>query len=66
MLQYQTISPVTRDLLKELQTLDFLKTSRLVGGTALALQLGHRSSVDLDFFGTLPDSSEEFVESVLF
>ena len=64
MLQYQTISPVTRDLLKELQTLDFLKTSRLVGGTALALQLGHRSSVDLDFFGTLPESSEAFVEAV--
>ena len=61
MLQYQTISPATRDLLKELQALDFLKDCRLVGGTSLALQLGHRSSVDLDFFGTLPDSSEEFV-----
>lgn len=24
---------------------------RLVGGTALALQIGHRKSVDLDFFG---------------
>ena len=24
---------------------------RLVGGTALALQLGHRISIDLDFFG---------------
>ena len=28
-----------------------LKDTRLVGGTALALQLGHRSSVDLDLFG---------------
>ena len=26
---------------------------RLVGGTALALQYGHRESVDLDFFGSL-------------
>ena len=25
---------------------------RLVGGTSLALQYGHRTSVDLDFFGT--------------
>jgi predicted nucleotidyltransferase component of viral defense system len=26
---------------------------RLVGGTALALQLGHRRSIDLDFFGSI-------------
>lgn len=26
---------------------------RLVGGTALALQIGHRNSVDLDFFGKI-------------
>ena len=29
------------------------KDLRLVGGTALALQIGHRMSVDLDFFGLL-------------
>lgn len=28
-----------------------LANTRLVGGTALALQLGHRSSIDLDLFG---------------
>ena len=28
-----------------------LESTRLVGGTALALQLGHRTSVDLDLFG---------------
>ena len=28
-----------------------LKDMRLVGGTSLALQYGHRRSVDLDFFG---------------
>ena len=26
---------------------------RLVGGTALALQIGHRKSIDLDFFGNI-------------
>jgi len=26
---------------------------RLVGGTALAMQIGHRRSIDLDFFGTI-------------
>ena len=25
---------------------------RLVGGTSLALQIGHRQSIDLDFFGS--------------
>ena len=29
-----------------------LSNTRLVGGTALALQLGHRKSIDLDLFGT--------------
>ena len=28
-----------------------LAATRLVGGTALALQLGHRTSIDLDLFG---------------
>jgi predicted nucleotidyltransferase component of viral defense system len=31
--------------------LEELSSYYLVGGTALALQLGHRVSVDLDFFG---------------
>ena len=59
MLQYQTIYPATLQLLKDLQALDLLKECRLVGGTALALQVGHRRSVDLDFFGTIPETSDE-------
>jgi hypothetical protein len=35
---------------------------RLVRGTALALQYGHRSSIDLDFFGTIDSESEEIRE----
>lgn len=31
----------------------------MVGGTALALQLGHRNSVDLDLFGTIAATSDE-------
>lgn len=30
---------------------DFFSDFILVGGTALALQIGHRNSIDLDFFG---------------
>lgn len=59
MLQYKTIEPATLELLKVLQALPLLKETRLVGGTALALQLGHRKSVDLDFFGDLAIPFEE-------
>lgn len=64
MLHYKTIYPATLNLLKELQSLALLKDCRLVGGTALALQLGHRRSVDLDFFGAVPESSDEIVDAL--
>ena len=51
MLFLDAIEPQTLSLLKRLQALPGLADTRLVGGTALALQLGHRISVDLDIFG---------------
>lgn len=51
MLHLEAIDPHTLELLKRLQRLPALADTRLVGGTALALQLGHRVSVDLDVFG---------------
>lgn len=59
MLHYETITPETHSLLEELSDLSVLKDARLVGGTALALQLGHRTSTDLDFFGRINEDSEE-------
>lgn len=53
MLHLSTVEPSTLELLRKLQQLPELHNTRLVGGTALALQLGHRKSVDLDFFGTI-------------
>jgi predicted nucleotidyltransferase component of viral defense system len=44
------IAPETFKLTQELQALPELKNFYLVGGTALALQLGHRTSVDIDLF----------------
>ena len=38
---------------------------RLVGGTSLALQYGHRQSVDLDFFGKPQLSQDEIVEMTM-
>lgn len=60
MLQYKTIEPGTLHLLKSLQSLPLLQGLRLVGGTALALQLGHRKSVDLDLFGEISVDPVEF------
>lgn len=58
MLYYETVEPQTLELLRKLQCLPSLRNTRLVGGTSLALQIGHRKSVDLDFFGEISvDSS---------
>lgn len=51
MLHVETVLSSTLDLLREIQSHPALSDMRLVGGTALALQLGHRASVDLDLFG---------------
>lgn len=50
MLHTEVVAGTTLELLKHLQTEEPLKTFCLAGGTALALYLGHRLSVDLDFF----------------
>ena len=64
MLQYQTIEPGTLQLLKSLQSMPMFQGLRLVGGTALALQLGHRKSIDLDFFGTIEADSMDIREAL--
>lgn len=50
MLHTEAVEPGTLSLLKKLMMLPSLCTFSLVGGTALALRYGHRSSVDLDLF----------------
>ncbi len=57
MLHYQTIDTPTLELLKKLLALDVFQQMRLVGGTSLALQYGHRKSIDIDLFGILPSDS---------
>jgi predicted nucleotidyltransferase component of viral defense system len=54
MLQTRTVEPGTLGLLKILQQQPLLKNTFLVGGTSLALQMGHRFSVDLDLFTHQP------------
>ena len=53
MLHYETVDESTLELLKKLQSLRIFSEMRLVGGTSLALQIGHRKSIDIDLFGLL-------------
>ena len=44
------IAPETFRLIQQLQSIPELQGFYLVGGTALALQVGHRNSIDIDLF----------------
>lgn len=59
MLSYCTVESHTLELLKAFMRQDLFASMRLVGGTALALQYGHRQSVDLDMFGPVQLDSFE-------
>jgi len=53
MLQTHTIESSTLDILKRLQHVPELANTRLVGGSAIALYIGHRHSIDIDLFGLI-------------
>ncbi|MGV4529313.1 nucleotidyl transferase AbiEii/AbiGii toxin family protein [Ornithobacterium rhinotracheale] len=50
MLQTKTTPRATLELLEQLMSDEKLKEFNLAGGTALALYMGHRKSIDLDLF----------------
>lgn len=58
MLRRETVEAKLMDILDVLMKHKALQSLRLVGGTALALQLGHRNSVDVDLFGNHKHSSD--------
>jgi len=51
-------------LLFSLQGKDYLKDFFLVGGTGLALMIGHRKSNDIDLFTTLDFDAEDLLEKI--
>ena len=53
-LHYQTVSPILIDYLHKLMAHPAFKDFYLVGGTSLALQRGHRLSIDIDLFTCIP------------
>lgn len=64
MLHYSTVEPTTLGLLRQLQDIPLLSNTRLVGGTSLALQIGHRKSIDIDLFGEVNCEQYELVDAL--
>ena len=52
MLHLATLAPSTLGLLRRIQSQAAFADTRLVGGAALALHFGHRTSIDFDLFGS--------------
>ncbi len=63
-LYQQTLAPDTSLLLQKLTDKKFLHDFYLAGGTALALQLGHRQSVDLDWFRSENIKTKELIKTL--
>ena len=49
-LHYNSVSENLLGILKKLMSSEVFKDFRLVGGTSLSLQRGHRKSIDIDLF----------------
>ncbi|WP_415060755.1 nucleotidyl transferase AbiEii/AbiGii toxin family protein [Flavobacterium sp.] len=62
MLQTQTVVPDLLELLKKIMAEPLFRDYFLVGGTALALQIGHRNSIDIDLFGDCEIKQDHFIE----
>ena len=59
-LHYNTITPLLLSILRSCMSATEFDSFRLVGGTSLSLQLGHRMSVDIDLFTDAPYESVDF------
>jgi len=64
MLYVHTVQPGTLGVLKKIMSIPELAGFNLAGGTSLALQIGHRISIDLDLVGVRPFEKEEILELV--
>ena len=64
MLQTQTVVPDLLELLKAIMNEDLFSEFNLVGGTSLALQMGHRNSIDIDLFGNSEINTDLFIDKL--
>lgn len=60
MLYWNTVNDTLKDALLLLIKSSIFDQFRLVGGTSLSLQLGHRMSIDIDLFTDAPYGSIDF------
>ena len=64
MLQKESVDRAVLSLLYALQEKEYLKNFFLVGGTGLALMIGHRKSIDIDLFTTRDFDTEILLEKL--
>jgi len=64
MLHKETVENTTLELLNSLQSKAYFKDFYLVGGTALALRIGHRRSEDLDLFSNFNFDVVQLLENL--
>jgi predicted nucleotidyltransferase component of viral defense system len=64
MLYTATVKPQLLELLNSMMNESTFDSFVLVGGTSLALQYGHRDSIDLDFFGNQPIDEDLFLSKL--
>lgn len=60
MLYYNTVNNILNSTLHKIMNEEVFSEFRLVGGTSLSLQLGHRISVDIDLFTDAEYGSIDF------
>lgn len=69
MLHYKTVNDLLKEGLLQLMAAKEFENFRLVGGTSLSLQIGHRESIDIDFFSDVDygkidfEAIEKYLES---
>jgi hypothetical protein len=64
LLRKESVNTTVFDLISALQEKDYLKDFVLVGGTGLALIIGHRKSVDIDLFTSKDFVTEQLLEKL--
>jgi hypothetical protein len=62
---WETVDARLRDVLTLIGQQPFARRFYLAGGTALALQLGHRRSIDLDFFSDEDDLMDNIRHAIV-
>tara|TARA_Y100000031_G_scaffold9988_1_gene10768 strand:+ start:797 stop:1426 length:630 start_codon:yes stop_codon:yes gene_type:complete len=64
MLYKETVERSTLELIIQLQQKEYLQDFYLVGGTALALRMGYRKSIDIDLFSNFTFDAGRLLENL--